>query len=258
VLAGQLGEAHEGVEVGAVGRRHLGIEDGVEGEGDVPRGERLAVVPLHALLELERPGEAVLRHLPRLGEEGPDPELLVQLDQAVEHRPLRDVGLAVGRHHRVQAGGVAKVADHEVLPGGASRGRRRQHGGDGEAEGAHEAARHRRPPYHREGSAGSRASASPSPNRFRPRTVTKMATPGNVETHQAEPRNCRPSTTMLPQLGRGGWAPRPRYERPDSMRIVWPRSKVVWTTIAGSAFTRRWRTRIRRWLAPRARAASTN
>src|SRR5215471_12153761 len=73
---------------------------------------------------------------------------------------------------------------------------------------------------------GSSASRKPSPKRLNPSTVTKIATPGKVATHHAEARNCRPSTIMLPQLGSGGWAPSPRYDSPDSMRIVWPSRRV--------------------------------
>src|SRR5229473_2724113 len=61
---------------------------------------------------------------------------------------------------------------------------------------------------------GSSASRRPSPNRLNPNTVTKIATPGKVATHHAEARNCRPSTIILPQLGSGGWAPSPRYDKP--------------------------------------------
>src|ERR1700730_4175337 len=100
---------------------------------------------------------------------------------------------------------------------------------------------------------GASASPRPSPNRLNPKTVTKIATPGKVATHQAEARNCRPSTIMLPQLGSGGWAPSPRYDRPDSMRMVWPRRRVACTMMTGSALTSTWRPRIRRWLAPSAR-----
>ena len=118
VLVGELREADQRVEVGAMGRRDLGIEHGVERECDVAGREGLAVVPLHALLELERVGEAVPRDLPRFREQRLHAELLVQLDQAVEHRPLRDVGLAVGGHHGVQARRVAEEPDDEVLSGG--------------------------------------------------------------------------------------------------------------------------------------------
>src|SRR5206468_4142600 len=107
--------------------------------------------PLHAAFELERVGEAVTRDLPRLGQQRPDAETLIELDQAVEERPLGDVGLAVGGHDRVERRGVAAEPDDEVLAGGGARRGR-----------------------------------------------------------QADARNCRPSTTMFPQLGSGGWAPRPR------------------------------------------------
>ena len=41
------------------------------------------------------------------------------------------------------------------------------------------------------------------------------------------------------------------------MRMVWPSRSVAWTMITGTALTSRCRARMRRWLAPSARAAST-
>ena len=43
-------------------------QEDLGGEHDVGRGERLAVMPFHVLLELERVGQAVGGHRPRLGE----------------------------------------------------------------------------------------------------------------------------------------------------------------------------------------------
>ena len=121
LLGGQLGEADERVEVGAMGRGHLRIEDRIEREGDVARGERLAVVPLHTALELERVREPVARHLPRLGQERLHVEALIELDEAVEERPLGDVRLAVGGDDRVQRRGIPAEPDDEVLAGGEAR-----------------------------------------------------------------------------------------------------------------------------------------
>ena len=118
LLGRQLGKPDQRVEVRAVRRGHLRIEDRVERERDVARRERLAVVPRHPFLQLERIGEAVLRRLPRLRQQRAHVELLVQLDEAVEHGPLDGVGHAVGGDHRVERRGVAAEADDEVLAGG--------------------------------------------------------------------------------------------------------------------------------------------
>ena len=115
VLVGELGEADEGIEVRAMRRRYLGVEDSVKGESDVARSEGLAVVPPDALLELERVGQTVARDFPRFCEEGPDVQVLVQLEQAVEHRPLGNVRLPVGRHERVERRRIAEKADDHLL-----------------------------------------------------------------------------------------------------------------------------------------------
>jgi len=47
---------------------------------------------------------------------------------------------------------------------------------------------------------GSRASRSPSPTTFRPRTVSMMAAPGNIVIQGAWVMNCLPSLRMFPQL----------------------------------------------------------
>src|SRR4051812_33390139 len=57
---------------------------------------------------------------------------------------------------------------------------------------------------------GSRTSRSPSPSRLRPITVIISAMPGMVMIHGASIMYWRPSAMMLPQVGVGGTAPRPR------------------------------------------------
>ena len=52
------------------GQAHLVLDDGVEREGHVARRERLAVLPLHARADLERPLLLVGGELPVLGEPG--------------------------------------------------------------------------------------------------------------------------------------------------------------------------------------------
>ena len=69
VRAGRLGA---GDAVGVDGQvREVVLDDVVEGEGHVGGRERHAVLPLHALAGLERPGLAVGRHLPARGQLGP-------------------------------------------------------------------------------------------------------------------------------------------------------------------------------------------
>ena len=48
-------------------------------------------------------------------------------------------------------------------------------------------------------------------------TVAKMARPGKTESHQAISMLSFPAVRMFPQLGVGGWTPRPRNDRPDSV-----------------------------------------
>ena len=56
---------------------------------------------------------------------------------------------------------------------------------------------------------GSNRSRRPSPVRLRPSTVTKMARPGMIASHGAKPIMVWASASIRPQLGAGGWAPRP-------------------------------------------------
>ena len=62
----------------------LGVHDGLDGELDVIRRERLAVVPLHALAQVEGIGIGLLVIVPRLGEAGDDLVVAVVGGQAVE------------------------------------------------------------------------------------------------------------------------------------------------------------------------------
>ena len=47
---------------------------------------------------------------------------------------------------------------------------------------------------------------------------------------------------MLPQLGVGGWMPRPRKSRAASIRMIWPTPRLAATISTGSTFGSRWRT----------------
>ena len=74
-------------------------------------------------------------------------------------------------------------------------------------------------------SRGSIASRIPSPSRLKPKTVKKMAKPGNQVSHGASRMNCMPKFSIDPQLAAGGWIPRPRKLRAASARIALPRSQ---------------------------------
>ena len=60
-------------------------------------------------------------------------------------------------------------------------------------------------------------------------TTVKIARPGNVPTHQSL-KFCVPSATIAPHSAVGGWAPRPRNDRPDSSRTAFPMSSVASTS----------------------------
>ncbi len=76
------------------------------GKGDVVGGERLPVVPGHPLAQAERPGDAILRHGPFLGQPG-HVTLRVLPDQRVEQVGHAHVTRAPGVHGKGR--GVAPV-----------------------------------------------------------------------------------------------------------------------------------------------------
>ena len=61
---------------------------------------------------------------------------------------------------------------------------------------------------------------------------------------------------MLPQLAMGGWTPRPRNERPASIRMAVATMNVALTTNGPMTPGRIWRKMVRRAFTPTARAAS--
>ena len=61
-----------------------------------------------------------------------------------------------------------------------------------------------------------RAARNPSPRRFRPSTSSTTANPGNNASEGASAVSDCASLSMRPQLGVGGCAPSPTYERPAS------------------------------------------
>ena len=67
---------------------------------------------------------------------------------------------------------------------------------------------------------GSRTSRKLSPIRLNPITVLAIAIPGIIDNHGAVRIKSFPPLIMIPQLGVGGWAPRPRKERLASTIIA--------------------------------------
>ncbi len=88
-------------------------------------------------------------------------------------------------------------------------------------------------------------------------TVTVMASPGKVVTHQAWRRKPRPSLSIAPHSEEGGCAPTPRNDSAAPVRIA-PATPSVATTMTGATmFGRMWRATMRTSPHPVVRAAST-
>ena len=71
-------------ELGAVDRLRLGAEPALEVGLDVVGGEVVAVRPLHALAQLERPDLEIVRGCPALGEVGVDHVLRIDLGEVLD------------------------------------------------------------------------------------------------------------------------------------------------------------------------------
>src|SRR5438552_17191385 len=63
---------------------------------------------------------------------------------------------------------------------------------------------------------------------------------------------------MLPHDTAGGWIPKPRNDRVDSVMMARPTTRVALTTMGPMVLGSMWRTMMRQLEAPDARAASTN
>src|SRR5262249_35958207 len=61
---------------------------------------------------------------------------------------------------------------------------------------------------------GSSRSRSQSPRTLTAKTTRNRQPPGKATIHQARSTYCRPTLMIEPQLGAGGWIPRPRNDRP--------------------------------------------
>ena len=88
-------------------------------------------------------------------------------------------------------------------------------------------------------------------------TVTVIASPGNVVTHQAWRRKLRPSLSMAPHSDDGGWAPTPRKESAAPVRMAPATPRVATTMTGDTTFGRMCRPTMRASRHPVVRAAST-
>ncbi len=143
-LAGVVVDRHRLVDelgVGAV-RVELLLDDVVVAEGHIPGGHGLAVAPHGALADLERPHQAVVGHLPALGDTGhrlaveavADDVVVVEAPRLVVDRAVTDERVeVVGRLCR------ADPEDDRLAAGGR---RRAVVGGEGGADAAGERRRH--------------------------------------------------------------------------------------------------------------------
>ena len=75
--------------------------------------ERCAVVEADALAEVERPRDAVGRHLPALGQARHDLHVVVEADQGLVHHHDDLIGLGVGRVVRVERRRVRRGGEHQ-------------------------------------------------------------------------------------------------------------------------------------------------
>src|SRR5260221_8661966 len=69
-------------------------------------------------------------------------------------------------------------------------------------------------------SRGSRLSRKASPRRLKPNEAKRMASPANTEVQGESRRKLRPSDSMRPSEGVGGWVPMPRKESEASTRMA--------------------------------------
>src|SRR4029077_15250833 len=104
---------------------------------------------------------------------------------------------------------------------------------------------------------GSKKSRRLSPRKLNASTTVKIASPGKVPIHHHW-KYWVPSATIDPHSAVGGWAPRPRNERPERSRIAFARSSVASTITGPATFGRTSRNNARRAGVPISRADCTN
>src|SRR5262249_26816437 len=94
---------------------------------------------------------------------------------------------------------------------------------------------------------------------LKPKTASEIATPGHTAIHGARNMYVRPEPdSIAPHDGYGGGTPKPRNESADSARMTAPSPIVARMMIVAATFGSTWRTMMRVWPQPMARAASTN
>src|SRR6185503_11481002 len=107
---------------------------------------------------------------------------------------------------------------------------------------------------------GSIASRSASPSRLNPSTAAPIASPGNTDVHGAcrSWYKSRPSAIIEPQLGVGGWTPRPRNDSDDSAMMAPATPSVAAMTTGATTLGKIWLMSILTSPLPNARSACTN
>src|SRR5690606_33354506 len=105
---------------------------------------------------------------------------------------------------------------------------------------------------------GSLTSRRASETRMAPSTVSVRPRPGPMIWNGAAARVSRLSESTLPHSAVGGWAPRPRKDRPANETTVVPNRSVDATRTSDAAPGSTWPTAIRTGLAPAIRAAITS
>src|SRR5262249_10035293 len=211
-------------------------------------------------------GHGVLEHHRELGPAQATQRLGLERDEiaAGEHHPAgearalgqqlqdgaRQHGLAAARfaHDAQRVAGRQRQVD---LVDGPERAARR-----GQLDGDALDRQHRS--VHRAPGRGSVSARSVSPTILKASTLRNMKMAGRKASQGAMSRLSRPSAIMLPQLGAGGGTPNPRKESAPSttMGTATPSRKKA--TTGRATLGKSSRSRMRLWVAPSARAATTN
>ena len=214
-----------------------------------PGGAAPAPARWRVLGDQEEPEVGRAREDPAREDPGQPDEAAVRRrrdDQAVARRPApreRAERRAAGRAVARGAGARRPSAPRER---GGRPAARSGSGGESRASGARSACEAGTPVERAArrvtvAGAGSSASRRPSPRRLNPSTASMMARPGNTARWGASSRFWRPSFSIAPHDGVGGWAERPRNESDASVRIAHESAMLVWTTSTEARFGRMWR-----------------
>ncbi len=94
----------------------LGIDRHPVGVQDIVSREGAAVMPFDSLAKMEGDDQAVLGNIPGFGQIPDDLDVLVVLDQTVEHHAGNLVGCVVGSQDGDQVAGVSDGAFHQDVP----------------------------------------------------------------------------------------------------------------------------------------------